>query len=550
LIEPDGLVSEAGEAVARLLAIGGRRAPLWIYERIPGCARTAEFAYRLIAEHRPFWAAITTALWGRTSEPSTYARTTWLFLRLLGIVYLLAFVSLGRQIVGLVGRHGLLPADVYLEGARQLPAAARLWLLPTVAWFDASDAMLLALCYGGAALSALLVIGVAPLLMLVLMWTAYLSLSVVCQDFLSYQWDALLLETGFLAIFLAPLTRFDGMRRLIDPPRPAVWLMCWLLFRLMVSSGAVKLTSGDPTWRDLTALAYHFETQPIPTPPAWYAHWLPPGLLKASTAAVFAVEIVLPFFLVAPRRLRALMAVPLIGLQALIAFTGNYAFFNLLTAALCLFMLDDAALGRWGSVARPGEAGRARRWVLVLVAVITVPVSVLAFSRALGVRPPGAQIVYPLARVLSPLRSVNGYGLFAVMTTTRREIVIEGSADGTMWVEYEFPYKPGDVHRRPPWVAPHQPRLDWQMWFAALGRPEDEPSFQRLLLRLLEGEPGVLALLARDPFEGRPPRYVRALLYRYQFATAEERRRDGAWWRRELLGIYVPELTLDDASPR
>jgi hypothetical protein len=180
------------------------------------------------------------------------------------------------------------------------------------------------------------------------------------------------------------------------------------------------------------------------------------------------------------------------------------------------------------------------------VALVTVPVSALTFSRGFGVRPPGERLVYPLARLLAPLRSVNGYGLFAVMTTTRREIVIEGSADGSSWVEYELPYKPGEVHRRPPWVAPHQPRLDWQLWFAALGRPEDEPSFQRLLFKLLEAEPAVLRLFARDPFDGQKPRYVRALLYRYNFAPAEEKRRDGAWWRRELLGVYQPELSLED----
>ena len=355
LIEADGRVSEAAEAVFRLLALGRRRAPLWAYEHVPGVAPVTERAYRVIADHRSFWAAVTTLLWGRAAEPSTYARATWLFLRLLGIVYLIAFWSLGDQILGLSGHDGILPADRYMAGARALTGLSRFWLLPTLAWASASDASLQALCIGGGALASLLVAGILPSVVLPLLWLTYLSLSIVCREFLSFQWDALLLETGFLAIFLAPLTRRERLRDLADPPRVAVRLLLWLLFRLMVGSGAVKLTSGDPTWHNLTALAFHFETQPIPTPIAWYAHRLPLWFLKGSTAVVFATEIGVPFLILAPRRLRALAFVPLVGLQALIALTGNYAFFNLLTAALCLFLLDDAALGSWG---RPRRTAR------------------------------------------------------------------------------------------------------------------------------------------------------------------------------------------------
>ena len=241
--------------------------------------------------------------------------------------------------------------------------------------------------------------GILPSAVLPLLWLIYLSLSIVCRDFLGFQWDTLLLETGFLAIFLAPLTRRERLRSLVDPPRVAVWLMLWLLFRLMVGSGAVKLTSGDPAWHNLTALAFHFETQPIPTPVAWYAHRLPLWFLKASTVVMFAIEIGVPFLIVAPRRLRALAFVPLAGFQALIALTGNYAFFNLLTAALCLFLLDDTALGSWGAdpdriARRQVERGAA---LLVAVAVMTVPVSAFAFTGALGIGLPGAALIDPLA---------------------------------------------------------------------------------------------------------------------------------------------------------
>lgn len=483
-------------------------------------------------------------LWGRTAVPSTYARATWLFLRLLGLVYLCAFWSLGDQVRGLVGHDGILPADRYMAGARELTGLGRFWLLPTLTWAGASDTALLALCLGGGGLAVLLFAGVLPAVVLPALWLTYLSLSIVCRDFLSFQWDALLLETGFLAIFLAPLTLRERPRDLVDPPRGAVWLLLWLLVRLMIGSGAVKLTSGDPTWRNLTALAFHFETQPIPTPVAWYAHQLPHWFLKTTTVVVFAIEMAVPLLVVMPRRLRVLAFWPLIALQALIALTGNYAFFNFLTAALCVFLLDDTALGRWGHVRARPATGRARLGLIAATAVITVPVSAVAFAGALGVDLPGSQFLDPLTSLVAPFRSVNAYGLFAVMTTARPEIVLEGSEDGTTWREYEFKYKVGDVRRRPPWVAPHQPRLDWQMWFAALGRFDDERWFPRFCVRLLEADGEVLRLLERDPFQGRKPRYLRAVLYRYRFSDATTRRRDGVWWTRERLGEYSPVLSL------
>ena len=484
------------------------------------------------------------------AAPSTYGRAAWLFLRLLGIVYLTAFWSLGDQIQGLIGENGILPADRLLANTSALPGISRFLLLPTLAWANASDAALQALCIAGGALASLLVVGILPSLVLPLLWLTYLSLSVVSRPFLPYQWDTLLLETGFLSIFLAPLTRFERWRNPVDPPRLAVWLMLWLVFRLTVASGVVKLTSGDPTWLNLTALAVHFETQPIPTPLAWYAHQLPLWFLKGSTLLVLAIEIGVPFLIVAPRRLRAFAVVPLVGLQALIALTGNYAFFSLLTAALYLFLLDDAAFGRWGS-AQTGRVttGRLRRGLIVLVAVTTVPVSVVKFAAAFRIEPPGAALLDPLVKAIAPFRSVNTYGLFATMTTTRPEIVLEGSEDGTTWVEYKFKYKIGDVRRRPPWVAPYQPRLDWEMWFAAFGQFGDEQWFQSFCYRLLEADDQVLRLLERDPFQGRKPRQIRAVLYQYRFADPETRRRDGVWWSRERLGEYSPILSLSKITP-
>jgi len=492
----------------------------------------------------------------------TSARVNWLFLRLLGLVYVLAFWSLATQVIGLIGRDGILPAREYMDGARQFLAGEHVGLdryrfLPTLCWLSTTDTFLRLLCVGGIALGALLTVGVLPALVLPLLWLDYLSLSVVAQEFLSYQWDALLLEAGFLAILIAPLVIRERFHAATDPPRLGVWLMLWLTFRLMFGSGAVKLVSGDPTWHNLTALSFHYETQPIPTPVAWYVHHLPSSLQRASTAAVLAIELVVPFFMLGSRRLRRIAFVVLVGLQAVIALTGNYAFFNLLAAALCVFVLDDAAMG--GRVDRydaPVGAdprvrprfSRVRHAILVAVAIVTVPVSLVAFAGRAGIALPLREIVDPLADWVAPFRSVNTYGLFAVMTTTRPEIIVEGSDDGIDWKAYEFVYKAGDVHRRPPWVAPHQPRLDWQMWFAALGRYDDEVWFQRFCQRVLDGSPAVMRLLGGDPFAGHPPRHLRAVLYRYRFSNRVSSPPGGVWWTRERLGDYSPALSRDRTS--
>jgi hypothetical protein len=461
----------------------------------------------------------------------TYARSAWLFRRLLGVVYVCAFWSITTQVLGLVGSHGILPASEFMDAAKaESLGLTRLHLVPTLFWISTSDAFLRAVSITGMAAGALTAVGIAPLAMLATAWVAYLSLAVVAQEFFYYQWDGLLLETGFLAPLISPARWRDRASDAPDPVRPALWLMLWLVFRLMIASGAVKLTSGDPTWASLTAMTFHFETQPLPTPLAWYAHHLPQATLKGMAAAVIAVELFAPllrFF----RRFRPAAFVLLAGLQAVIALTGNYGWFNVLSGSLCLFLLDDARLGF-----RAADARR-RRLAPVLVAAgaaITLPASVPAFAWSLGLRPAEAPLA-SIAESVARFRIANRYGLFAVMTTTRPEIIVEGSDDGEIWQPYEFKYKPGDVRRPPPWVAPHQPRLDWQMWFAALAEDDTEPWFQRFIDRLLDASPEVLRLLAHDPFEGRPPRFVRARLLRYRFSDEGP-----AWWTSEVLGEFSP----------
>jgi lipase maturation factor 1 len=453
---------------------------------------------------------------------ATYAVSGWLFLRALGAIYFAAFVSLGVQVKGLIGRDGILPAEVFL-GAK------------------ASDRFLAALCWSGAALSVLLIAGVAPVASLVLLWVCYLSLLNVSRVFLGYQWDVLLLETGFLAIWLAPLELRAHWPPRAEPHVIALWLARWLLFRLMFSSGVVKLRSGDRTWRSLTALFYHYETQPLPTPLAWLAHQLPTWFHRTSCAMMFAIELPVALLILAPPPFCYVAGVLTIALMLLMMATGNYGFFNLLVIALSLLLFDDVVWGRVvpvGALASPGWPW----WVLALPATVLLVLSVrpivYLFDRAVSWPRPLERL---FAR-LQPFHLVNGYGLFAVMTTTRPEIIVEGSDDGTTWTPYEFRWKPGDPKRRPRYCMPHQPRLDWQMWFAALGDYRMNPWFIAFLGRLLENAAPVIDLLARNPFPKAPPRYVRATLYRYRFNGIAARRATGEWWQREWIGLYCPVL--------
>ncbi len=510
LVLPGGEVFRAALAVFHTL--GGW--PLWAYRQAPGFAPLTEWAYRLIAAHRNFGYRVTVALWGRSPQPPTYEFPAWLFLKLLGLIYVIAFVSFAVQARGLIGAQGILPLGDYLATLRQSLGALAYWQVPSVLWLAPSDIAVQAVCWAGAVLALAVIAGRFVRPALAILYVLYLSLCAAGQEFMSYQWDVLLVETGFLAIFLAP-------------SRLPVWLLRWLLFKLVFQSGAIKLLSGDPSWRNLTALAYHYETQPLPTPLAWYFHQAPPWFRAASLLFVFVVELAAPFLIFAPRRLRFAAGGLIATLQVLILLTGNYTFFNLLTIALCVLLLDDQAFRRRRPLPAPAT------WRMQVFAAIIIGLGLFTFTETFRGTPG------PLAW-LAPLRTINSYGLFAVMTTTRPEIVVEGSEDGEQWLEYEFRYKPGDLDRAPPWVAPHQPRLDWQMWFAALGSYRDNPWFVSFMVRLLQASPPVLRLLERDPFHGSPPRYIRARLYEYRFTRAGER----GWWRRQSRGLYFPPVSL------
>jgi lipase maturation factor 1 len=488
-------------------------------------------------------------------EGTSYVLARWIFLRALGLIYLIAFVSFWVQAEGLIGSGGIAPMASYLDGIRSFVGASRYRMVPTVFWLGASDEALKWVCGLGALGAVLVIADVATGAVLIGLWVLYLSLVSVGQDFLAFQWDALLLEAGFLAIWA---TSFSLKPQLTAPASATMLLLLWwLLFRLTFQSGLVKLTWGDPTWRDLSALNFHFYTQPLPTSTAWYAQQLPAWCKRSAAACTLVLEIVVPIFFFGPRSLRLLACAATIFLQCMIYATGNYTFFNLLTIALALLLVDDRAWAvilparvatALAAVPKPapgGVAGVAR----AVVALVVFALSCGKFWLNLA---PGVSLPAPVLRVMTwvdPFRSVNSYGLFRVMTTARSEIVIEGSDDRVTWRPYEFRYKPGDPLRRPEFVEPYQPRLDWQMWFAALSGPDATSWFGNLLGRLLQGAPAVLGLLKTNPFPDHPPRFIRAQLYDYRFTTARERHESGAWWARTLIGAYVPPLSLEELVP-
>ncbi|MCZ6699651.1 MAG: lipase maturation factor family protein, partial [Planctomycetota bacterium] len=502
-------------------------------------------AYRFVAEHRDGIDRTEKYAFGFAERSHFLSR--WLFIRILGLVYFAAFVSLWTQIRGLVGRDGILPAQGFLDAVHEQLGPDAFLRLPTLAWLNANDTALVAMCACGAGMSLLVVLRLAPALLLAVLWCLYLSLTGVSQIFLGYQWDGLLLEVGFLAIFLAPWTLRPTLGTEPAASRLVLWLLRWLLFRLMFASGIVKLLSADPVWWDLSAVTVHYETQPLPTWIAWYAFQWPAWLHQVSCAIMFVIEIAAPLLIFLSGRARTFAFFPLVLLQVLIALTGNYTFFNLLTFALCILLLDDAFLRRVlpKRLVGPTESGGPRRLRHSLQGLITVPlaalillVSAVQFFGRFGSRTDPTPAVADLMRHVAPFRSVNTYGLFSNMTTSRPEIVIEGSNDAKNWTEYEFKWKPGNTQRRPAFVAPHQPRLDWQMWFAALGSRGSRQVVQNLMIRILEGSPRVLALLDDNPFPEAPPRFIRASLYDYRFTNRETRAATGDWWKRTYLGPY------------
>ena len=493
----------------------------------------------------------------------------WLFLRALGLIYFSAFFALLFQVRGLIGSQGILPAADYLQAVRGL-GVLRFWYTPTLLWFSSNDRLLMALCWIGLIASIVLVANVWPRAMLVVCFLCFLSFVSAAQDFSGYQSDGMLLEAGFLSLFLAPSGLYPGLGRKQPPVRAAMLLLLWEWFRIYFQSGVVKLESGDPTWRNLTAMYEYYQNGPLPTWIGWYLQHLPHWFHIASAAMTLVMELVLVWMAFLPGRWRTACFFIVTVWQVVVIATANYAFLNYLVLALAILLLDDAFLQgfmplRWrGSVDE--KALHARCAKIDEPPASDTKTEPLTRFNSLSIVRSGLNAVtltwafyatfVPLVQMfwrdaplpakpvawLEPFRIANQYGLFAVMTPHRYEIEFQGSNDGEHWVTYPFRYKPQKLEERPRIYAPYQPRFDWNLWFASLGSWQQNPIVPRTEELLLENDRAVLGLFAGNPFPSAPPRVVRAVLWQYWFSSPEQKHTSGVWWRRQFLGSYAPTL--------
>jgi hypothetical protein len=501
--------------------------------------------------------AIPRRLFGPDVSRPGYLAARWLFLRAIGLIFFSAFYSCACQIRGLIGPNGILPAHEYLVQVARVLGFWRFWYAPTLFWWSSSDRFLMGVCVVGMVASMLLALNIAPRGMLILCLVAFLSFIAAAQDFASYQSDGMLLEAGFISLFLAPPGWRPGWGASRPPSRASRYLLIWLMFRIYFESGIAKILGRDPEWRDFTAMDQYYQNGPLPTWIAWYAHQLPHAFHAAIAFLVLALELVLIFAIFLPRRSRIVLFFLITAWQAGIILTSNYAFLNYLVLVLAVLLLDDKFLGRilpqalrpaatssadvpaavppaaksWGEYLRLAVEGLSLTWIFYATAAL------LIFMMS-----PAAPLPTGPIRALEPFRIANEFGLFAVMTRSRYEIEFQGSHDGRTWTPYPFRNKPQDVHAPPRIYAPYQPRFDWNLWFASLGNWRQYRFVLNVEDRLLSGEPDVLALFAADPFPGHPPEQVRVILWQYWFTNWRERREQGAWWRREEIGLYAPTL--------
>jgi len=496
----------------------------------------------------------------------------WIFLRALGLIYFSAFYSLVFQIRGLIGSGGILPASEYLALVARSLGPLRYWFAPTLLWFSSSSHMLMALCWVGLAAALAVVLNIWPRAMLAVCFVCFLSFVAAAGDFSGYQSDGMLLEAGFIALFFAPGGVLPGWGLASLAPRASLFLLQWEWFRIYFESGVVKLASGDPQWRHLTAMDQYYQNGPLPTWIGWYVQHLPHWFHASTVVATFALELVIVWMLFLPRKWRIACFLIATPWQIVVILTANYTFLNYIVLVMGFLLLDDRFLmrfvpARWRTGLQTADAPTPdaetaaadpqpeglREWLshhlhalrLAVIAVMlswvfydtTVPLLQMAWrSIPLPVLP---------VTILDPFRIANQYGLFAVMTPNRYEIEFQGSNDGVTWTAYQFLYKPQDVKQPPGIYAPYQPRFDWNLWFASLGTWTQYPIVPRTEEALLNNDPDVLQLFAGNPFPDKPPQMVRAVLWQYWFSTMEEKRTEGIWWHRRLLGTYAPTLAKD-----
>lgn len=464
---------------------------------------------------------------------ATYYFAQWVFLKLLGFSYLIAFGSLFLQVKGLYGSRGIIPLTEIFKGIKKSRYYQHLYYTPSVFWLSTDDKMLQGVALVGVLGSLLVLGGVGVPWILLLLCFLYLSYVSACIYFLSFQWDVLLIEVGFAGFIFSLQT----------PPLPIVIFLMWvILFRFIFSSGIAKFLMGSEDWRDLTAMKYHYETQPLPNRIAYYFHQQPLWFAKLSTAGVFLVEVLIPFLIFSTDEIRVWVVFgSFVSLQLLIMFTGNFAFFNIITLALCFTLVSDQSVP-WVASYFPSEKISSSVGTSIFVSMSSMLLIVLNFFQLVQLFR-AMPFVERVLRSISPFFFINPYGLFSHMTQKRYEIEIEGSQDGETWESYIFKWKPGNLNSVPGMIAPHQPRLDWQMWFAALGHYKQNPWFTRFIYRLLENAPDVLKLMKHYPTQ--PPKYIRANLYEYKFTTLKEKKETGNWWKRSYVKPYIPPVSKD-----
>jgi hypothetical protein len=488
----------------------------------------------------------------------------WLFLRALGLIYFSAFFSLVFQIRGMIGPDGILPAGPYLQQvAQSLGHVERLWYAPTLLWLSSGSHMLMALCWVGMLAALLLVFNLWPRATLVTCFVCFLSFIAAAQDFSSYQSDGMLLEAGFISLFFAPPGFRPGLGRLFPASRASLFLLQWEWFRIYFQSGAVKLLSGDPQWRNFTAMDDYYQNGPLPTWIGWYVQHFPHPFHAFTAGATLVLELGLVWMMFFPQRWRIVLFFIVTIWQVPVILTANYAFLNYLVLVMGVLMLDDgfvgAVLQKWKLQIVPAASGRQdptvnessgwgvnvrQHWHAIKLAFAGVMLTWVFYATT-------AELIWMFSRIpipsspvvaLEPFRIANQYGLFAVMTRGRYEIEFQGSEDGQNWTAYPFRYKPQALNEPPRIYAPYQPRFDWNLWFASLASWRESPIVPNTEEHLLSNNKDVLDLFASNPFSRDPPKQIRAVLWQYWFTTLAEKRKTGMWWRREYLGLYAPTL--------
>jgi hypothetical protein len=524
------------------------------------------------------WAPASAVRWLLDSEHGASDRLIprWLFLRWLGFIYFSAFYSLIFQVRGLIGPEGILPASDYLDAVAHSLGHVRFWYAPTLLWFSSGPHMLVGLCWAGMVGSILLVLNIWPRGALAVCFLCFLSFVSAAGDFSGYQSDGMLLEAGFITLFFAPPGFRPGFGTSRPPSRASLFLLQWEWFRIYFESGLVKIVSGDPQWRNMTAMDEYYQNGPLPTWIGWYLQHLPHWFHASTAYATLALELGLVWMLFLPRRWRILCFFLVTSWQIGIILTANYTFLNYLVLALGFLLLDDRLLlslvpQRWKPYLlnqlkadrideiRPNDSGEVVPPSLKVHRSSSHPqLAALKFSltglmlgwifysttvQMIWIIWPSFKLPTTPIEALDPFRIANRYGLFAVMTRGRYEIEFQGSEDGQRWEAYPFRYKPQDPSQPPGIYAPYQPRFDWNLWFASLGSWREYPIVLSTEIQLLSNDPDVLALFAGNPFAHAPPTQVRAVLWQYWFTTRAEKRNTGLWWRREFLGLYAPAIT-------